>query len=963
MNATIVAVLFASLSSDHCPLEPTASLSAIEIEAGFAIELVAHEPLVVDPVAISFDESGAMFVAEYRDYPLGPPKGQPPLSRVKRLTDSDGDGKMDKATIFADRIPFAQGVLAYRGGVLVTAAPDVFHFIDRDGDGVADQFLRLLTGFQPGNPQLRTAHPRWGLDNWIYLTNGLSGGKVTSAGPDPTIVTLDQCDVRFSPISGAIEPATGFGQFGATFDDWGNRFVCSNRNPVMFAVMPPASLKRNPFAILSKGFEDVSPPGGDAKVFPLISTVPTFVGHTGSHTAACGVWIHRGDGLGPDAAGDVFVCEPVGHLVTRSRLVADGVSFRAERARPSHDFLASRDPWFRPVSLADGPDGALYVVDMCRKVIEHPQYMPPGLAEKLDLRAGDDRGRIYRVRREGLTLRRFTPAAPTEWISLLDDPSGWRRQLGQRRIVEDARRDLAPDLEKLLRISPKPLTRLHALATLDGLGLATSAILQRGAEDPDPRVRDWALRIMAPRLSRDKSLHDVVIRSAGDASIRVRFAAALAMGEIHEPSATTALATIARRDVADKWIREAILSSSRDRSGELLSLLAKEGFAQPGTDAAREMVERLAASAAARGDNDDLARCLDLLGDKQPDWWAGSVIAGLADGLIATHKAGLPRSLDQFLAAPPPSLKDRVGAAKRRLDASAARAVDRSRAEPDRLAHVRLVGLRPVKESRPTLEKLLAPGESFPLQAACVAAISRRSEPAVVELLIATWPGLGPPARRLAIETLLRRPESIKRTFAAIEAGAIDAGAVPLDSRVSLLFHGDAAIKSAAEKLFGGPISADRTKLLETYRPAIERNGDATAGHAVYRRVCSGCHKLAGEGHEVGPDISDVRVKPPETLLGDILDPNRAVEPRWVAYTVAIKDGRVATGLIEQESAAGLVLRAAEGKREVVPRDQIETLRATGRSLMPEGVEKDITPQQMADLIAFLRRPASPSGR
>ena len=230
MLAVWFVVVFVACSSDES-LTPAESLAKIQLPAGLTVELAAHEPNVESPVAISFDERGRMFVVEYRDYPTGPKKGEPPLSRIRLLEDKDGDGFFETATVFADRLNFAQGVLAIQGGVIVTAAPDILFLKDTNGDNVADEKRILFTGFKAGNPQLRVSHPKLGMDNLVYVSNGLSGGEIRHVAAKGPVVPLAKDDFRFDPKTMIGEATTGFGQFGNTFDDWGRRFTCSNRNP------------------------------------------------------------------------------------------------------------------------------------------------------------------------------------------------------------------------------------------------------------------------------------------------------------------------------------------------------------------------------------------------------------------------------------------------------------------------------------------------------------------------------------------------------------------------------------------------------------------------------------------------------------------------------------------------------------------------------------------------------------
>ena len=389
------------------PKSPKESLACLEIEPGLEIQLVASEPLVKDPVAITFDHRGRMFVVEYGDYPIGPEDGGEPLSKVVYLEDTDGDGKADQRHVFADKLTFAHSLMPFRDGLIVGAQTQILFLKDTDGDNVADVRKVLFDGFTPAHPQMQIGNPRWGMDNWIYLNYG--PGKITLPGSDAAPVDMPRKDFRFNPLTMKFEADSGMGQFGNTVDRWGNRFYCTNRNPIMTTLLPPATLKRNPYAITAAASYDVGTSGGDTRVYPLVEMKSNYLSHAGTHTSACGVTAYTGDLLGGTFQDSVFVCEPIGHLVTLSIIKPYGLRLTAERARPKADFIASTDTWFRPASLANGPDGALYLADMYRLWVEHPKFLPPEIAAKLDWRAGEDRGRIYRIIPKGAKPKPFTP--------------------------------------------------------------------------------------------------------------------------------------------------------------------------------------------------------------------------------------------------------------------------------------------------------------------------------------------------------------------------------------------------------------------------------------------------------------------------------------------------------------------------------------------------------------------------
>ncbi|HEX6983820.1 MAG TPA: PVC-type heme-binding CxxCH protein, partial [Planctomycetaceae bacterium] len=397
------------------PVSPDESLQhfVLSPELELRIDFVAAEPEVIDPVAIAFDEQARMYVVEMRDYPNGPAEGQPPTSRVKLLEDTDGDGRFETAHVFADGLLFATGVLPWDGGAIVTVAGEVRFLKDTDGDHRADVNEVWFRGFSEGNPQLRANHPTLGPDGKIYVANGLRGGKVQAVKPGwpQTEIELRDHDFRFDPRTGAAEAVAGGGQFGLTFDAFGNRFICSNRNPCDHVVLELDEIERNPHLAIGRSVQVVAAAGDDSRVFPLVDAWTTSTLHAGQFTAACGVKIFTGDALPQECVGNAFTCEPTGSLVHREVLEPVGGTFRGTPGETNAEFLASRDPWFRPVNLAVGPDGALYVVDMYRAVIEHPEWMPEELRTRRDLRWGDDRGRIYRVAAKDRPPGRMRPPA------------------------------------------------------------------------------------------------------------------------------------------------------------------------------------------------------------------------------------------------------------------------------------------------------------------------------------------------------------------------------------------------------------------------------------------------------------------------------------------------------------------------------------------------------------------------
>ena len=587
------------------PLTPEESLKHFVLaDPNLQIEIVAAEPEVIDPVAIQFDEHGRLWVVELSDYPNGPEPGKPPMSRIKLLEDKDGDGRYETAHIFADKLLFATGVQPWDGGVIVTLAGEVAYFKDTDGDHKADVRETWFTGFAQANPQLRANHPTFGPDGWIYVANGLRGGNVIAVKKDwpsrlglrpdpsgkaqvgtesqptePQPVSLTGRDFKFDPLTGRYEAISGNGQFGMTFDAWGNRFVCDNRHPCRHVIFEEDFIKRCPHVAFPAVVHDVIPADDKNQVFPLTSAWTTSNLHAGTFTAACGVTVYTGDWLPEEFRGNVFVCEPTGNLVQRAILEPDGVTFKSRRSgagfQPASpptksstnstptkakdgqvenlphevEFLASRDDWFRPVDLQNGPDGALYVVDMYRAVIEHPEWVPDELKKRPDTWLGNDKGRIYRIRPSSPVAPRQeqpnaqstpekqstptarsddrsrsdratlgkTPVTVADLDSSFNSTNGWHRMTATRLIHErassndsfpviDARCDeavfLTANSKRLRRMIPNFET-VKLLASPNGhLRAAALAILADGDDDLAYRQR---ARILLAHFMDDES--------------------------------------------------------------------------------------------------------------------------------------------------------------------------------------------------------------------------------------------------------------------------------------------------------------------------------------------------------------------------------------------------------------------------------------------------------------------------
>jgi putative membrane-bound dehydrogenase-like protein len=922
------------------PLPPQASLKAIQTRPGFVLELAAAEPLVNSPVAIDFGPDGRMWVAEMFDYPSGLDDNFQPGGRIRVLRDNNGDGQYDSAQVFLDDIPFPTGVTVWRNGALVCAAPDILYAEDIDGDGRADRRQVLYTGFGTDNYQGRVNSLCYGLDGWVYGSCGLFGGEITNFRGEK--FALGDRDFRIRPDTGELEPATGRTQQSRPRDDWGNWFGCDSGTLGRHYVLDDHSLRRNPHLLPPDPARYLPDYPDSSRLYSIgRPSLYKLSGPPNQPTAVCGLGIYRDDLLGEGFAGNAFTCEPVNNLVHRLVLEPRGATFSGHRAAGEEqaEFLASTDPWFRPVQTRTGPDGALYIVDMYRYLIEHPRWVPPEDLARIDARAGSNLGRIYRVYhrdRPPRSIARLDKLNAAGLAAALDTPNGPQRDLAAQMLVWQKGVSAAPILEKLCS-AERPATRMQALCTLAELGALDEARALAALADEHPTVRRQAVRLLPASdaaLAAIEQLHLVT-----DENAPVRMALAAKLGEFSGPRAATLLAELLAAD--DSYVSAVAFSSlhKKNIADVLAAAIAANG--QPANENAPRLIEIVRQSA--------------ILGD------AGTV-GKVVDFALPESEQKLDPWRLTLLAVVLPAIESRAGGADesstQRIDA----ALDRARQsvlneqldEPIRLATVGLLGHRQVNadDDLAALAQLLAPQQPPALQSAAIGALVRIPTAASADVLLSSWPALGPATRALALDALLSRDAWITKLLDGLEQGVISSAQLDAARRERLLAHGNAELAARAVALLQ-QANADRQAIIAQYQDVLSMAGDRQRGSEVFAKRCSVCHRLGETGHAVGPDLASYAVKPPQALLIAVLDPNQAVDNRYVSYTAATTDGRVHTGILANESGGSITLAMQEGKSVVLLRSDIEDLAATGKSLMPEGLERDLSRQDLADLLAF----------
>jgi putative membrane-bound dehydrogenase-like protein len=933
-------------------LSPQQSLATIRTKPNLEVDLVAAEPLVASPVAIDFGPDGRLWVAEMLDYPEGVDGKYKAGGRIRVLESTRGDGIYDKATVFLNNLPFPTGVTVWRNGVLICAAPDIIYAEDTHRDGKADVVRKLFTGFGVDNFQARVNGLEYGLDGWVYGSCGLFGGKIKSVITGETIVLGDR-DFRIQPDKGIMEPATGKTQQGRVRDDWGNWFGCDNSNLCWHYPLADHYLRRNPH--VESPPSAVLVPGGDDpnRLYPIRSQVQLFKlsGPPNRTTAACGIGIYRDDLLGAEYRGNTFTCEPVNLLVHRLQLTPKGSTFVGHRAADEQqsEFLASSDSWFRPVQARTGADGCLWIVDMHRYVIEHPRWIPPEDLAKVDTRAGSTLGRIFRVRPKNQASRpipRLDKLDTAGLVAALDSPNGWQRDMAGQMLLWHNDLAAAELLQRLAAESDCPETRLQAICTLDGLGSLQVSIEKQALKDGHPGVRRHAVRLAEKYLKSAPSLGPFLLKLADDSDPQVRLQVAFSLGACSETGAGQALASLALRYSDDPYLTAAALSSvNRQNVADVM-----KGILGSMKLPSEPLVQKLAENAASLGDEEALARTVALVVETHSgsfQRWQMAALAGLLDALARQNRTLGKRISDQIRA---------MLAECRTISGNA------NANEADRITAISVLGREPEQRDADLsrLAELLSPQNSATVQSAALTGLGRISSDRVADVLVSGWSSQSPILKSQALDLLLSRKEWQRKLVTALEHGQIPSAQIDASRRLRLVENRDPGIRTAAAKVFEGVRNTDRQKVLHDFRDVIAMTGDSHRGKETFAKRCSVCHRLQDVGFVVGPDLAALANKSPDYLLTSILDPSKEVDSRYIEYVATNKAGRTFTGILASETATSITLKGQEGKEQVLLRADLEELQSSGKSLMPEGLEKDLSKQDLADVMAYVAQAGTP---
>jgi putative membrane-bound dehydrogenase-like protein len=979
-------------SSSGPPYGPEDALKTFEIQDGFEMELYASEPDIVDPVAMEIDEQGRIYVVESSGYPLDTESG---AGRVKLLVDTDNDGKPDRTTLFADKLTLPTGVMAWKKGVLVTDAPQVLYLEDSDGDGKADIREPLLDGFAFTNPQHTVSSPVYGLDNWIYLSHeGYTRAVVFSekfgdpgseihypAKPDGPRMPVERRSVRIRPDSYGLEYLASPSQYGQAFDRFGQLFTHNNSNHARHEVIAARYYERNPALQVQQPWHDMSDHGNASEIYPVTSN-PRFeiLTSAGQLTSACGLTLYLGGAFPPEFENTAFVGEPAHNLVHADVWSDEDSTFTARRKYEGKEFLASTDAWSRPVFFYIGPDGAIYMLDYYREVIEHPEWTSAETYESDQIYHGVEQGRIYRITPKGglppFRNIQLGSASDGELAEQLANANIWWRRTAQRLLVGRGGEGAVPALNRMAAESAAAVGRVHALWSLDGLGQLDPAIVEKALADSDPGVRRNAIILAEPRLGKEANLVTKLLAMGDDPDPKVRLQLLLTLGYVDSPAARALRDRVLFNDIEDRWIQTAALSWPAKEAGALFTkATGQQGLTAEQTEGREAFFRQIAGVIGASGDAAGVRSLLSAVGGTaRPEsaWWHAAALRGFADGLAARGKGSSPpqgayQSLLKLFAngepevrsaalrvleAAPPSSSDR---AFQTAIASALQTAQESEADPQKRADaLSLIALADPGAHVEMLQQMLGSQHPEAVQIAAAGALAHVEGEQPANYLLENWKSLTGPVRNAAAEVFFNSSANTVKLVDAIEQGAIQPWMLISRNRNRLIMYEDPALRERARRLLTEP-EQDRKPVVDRYKAALETEGDAAQGKVVFDRVCSKCHLLAGEGKDVGPDLATVQGRPAAVLLGDILIPNKAISQTYESYVVETADGRTLDGVIGPQSPTFVTLRRENGEEDVIQRRDIKSMRATNLSAMPPDLETQVNEREMADLIRYIK--------
>ncbi len=947
-------------------LSPDDALKKFVVPEGFEIRLFAAEPMVVNPVTMTWDERGRLWVLELYEYPLGAKDGEKPRDRIKILEDTDADGVADKVTVWADGMSLATGLILGNGGAYVGQAPHLLFLKDTDGDDKADTREVVLTGFGLEDRHELLNGFTWGPDGQLYMTHGVfTFSKVRAPdAPADSGVTMNAAVARFSPVTKKFEVfADGTSNpWGVDFDAKGNAFVSACVIDHLFHLAAGGLYSRQ----------------AGQPAFPYAyELLPSIVDHRHHMAAYSGVQVYQGNQYPAEYLGKVMMGNLHDNAVHTDALTEIGSSFKAAHW---NDLVRANDGWFRPTTQLVGPDGAMWISDWYDK---YPCYQnaradPEGVDR--------EHGRIYRVVHTGGEKGKAVASRPAkdmdlaklnldQAIDLLAHDNVWQRRTVQRLLSERLSRiriATPPKLVQMFESGPNVNARLAALWTLHGAARLNEELLDRAASDKESAIRTWAARLTGERQVVNEQVAARVEQLAGDSDAAVRLAAATAVRQFTSGSLTVNTPP-KNSDLDPRVALAALIASSyqtRDRTLELMIWMAAEpvvikDFAGTldwlGGDGAQYMplTGRLAAKTLRRlcdfGDRANVDLALQFLDQAAA---GNSALATAAlEGLLEGQKgrvlmpqgdasailARLVKHADAALRERAQQLGALWGDASS-LQASFDTALNPTASVDSRLQAIAAVRSQKNAAARDTMTKVLEQRPDTRVSIAAIQALGEIGGNDSANYLIDSWGKLKPAERREAVGVLVTRGGWSSSLLSALEQKRIPTSDIPATAIRTMTKSTDdfGMLAKRAEKVFGRVRDAnqDKLKLIAAKRKVVlTGTPDLAKGHETAKATCLTCHKLHGEGADIGPDLTGVGRSSLDALLANVIDPNQIIGKGYENVVVETKDERSLSGRLVEETDSRIKLVNIGPTEFVISKAEIKTRTVSEMSLMPEGLE------------------------
>lgn len=972
------------------PLSPEEAIKSFKVESGFEIELVASEPDVVDPMALDFDENGRLYVVEMRYYPLIDSVSAN-LGSIRLLEDTNGDGVFDKSTQFAENLRFPTAVFCYDGGIFVASTPDILFLKDTSGDGIADLKETVLSGFgTSGHPaffvQQMPNSFKWGLDNRIHAVTSGNGAKVNIDGKGDYVEIRGQ-DFSFDPKNMDISRESGGMQHGMSFDDWGRKFITRQSSHIEQVMYDYEYAERNAAYSMPRSHIDIAEDGPAAEVYRISDYEPWRelrtkwtvegllvrdenmvlqwqepggdravwqggVGYDGGSyiTSSSGLTIYKGDAWPDIYRGSSFIAEPSGNLVHRDSLYFRENNLYMSATRPTlgmnSEFLASTDNWFRPVQFANAPDGCLYIADMYREVIDLPSGIPDVIRQYFDLHNGNDMGRIYRV-----VPKNFIQPEPVnlgdysveQLVNTLEHSNGWHQTTASRLLYQRQDASAIPLLEVMVKNSSNPIGRMRAMYALDGYGDIKPEVLIYGLNDADSGVRRHAIKLSEKYFNEMSALDQNKISNLwmgmlDDPDIEIQYQLAFSLEKLDVKDKVLGLRSLIENNKDNAWFHAAVLSSLSNDG----IVLFKELVGQSSGEELDEFLIKLASMIGTKNNSQEIELMIEEVAKLSNDTKTFKYLVALGNGMRQVNEN---LDFDSNM-----RLKEILNRAEVTINNPESEL-------PNMVNAIEVIGLRDVDFVLDKIAPYLDAKYPTEINHATFEVLSRFNDITTTERILEMWPEILPSLQPKMINYFLGRTDRIQLFLKEIESNRISSKLLSSNQVRFLRSHSDESIREIALRTLPD-FEGERQSVIDSYLAVLNMEGDAEIGKDIFRKKCSICHKVDTVGTAIGPNLTTLDSRRAK-LLVDIIDPNRDVSPEYLYNTITTNDGESVSGILTKETSNSISIKDNTGDIRTILRSNIESIKTMEYSLMPVGLETDLSVKDMADLLEFIERSGS----